>query len=793
MTHTNKTEVSRLENIASKIVLGTVFLLPFFFIPVVTAPFQITKTTFLFLGVLIAFFLYVISRLESGKLFLPYHKITFAAWLLPVVYLVSALLSSTPRTSLLGTGFDVDTFGFIFGAVLFFTLIPLLVRTKEKILRLYILFLLSFIVLAVVEIARLFLGVDVAVLSFIPSLTPTLLGKWNDFSILTGLVAILSLTAFAGLTLVRQQKYILYSVLGAALFLLAIINFSPVWVVLGLFSLGFFVYSLSRRSYTHWRQGTLGEDDDIHKHNNKNTTPFPALLVLVVSLAFIIFGNFLGTYTTSAFNLNKFEARPSWQSTIDIGKRAYENNTFFGSGPNTFMREWVQHKPVSINSSFFWNIDFTSGIGFVPTSFITTGVLGILAWLIFLGMFLYTGLRVLIMKPVEELYTYFLLLSSFLGSFYLWVMAFLYVPNTTLIAFALLFTGIFVTSLRFQEGIQVEKEIVFAANPRLGFIAILLLTIFLIVDAVGMYVVGQQYLSNYYLQNSAYALNVDGDVDAAEKNITRSIRLDRTDRGMRFMSEVQLVKLNQTFSETDVSPEEQRKQFQEFFGNAVQSAQLATVIDPQNYQNWMTLGRVYGSVVSLNIEGAYENTIQSYEKALELNPNNPLVYLTLAQLAVIRGNNEEARNFIFQALEKKNNYTPAVFLLAQIQVQEGNLEEAITSVEAATILDPRNPVTFFQLGMLRLNQNDDLGVINALEQAVALNETYSNARYFLGLAYYRVGKNQDAIDQFERVASLNPENDQVKTILNNLRSGKDPLEKLSEEIVDSNQLPISEE
>jgi tetratricopeptide (TPR) repeat protein len=62
----------------------------------------------------------------------------------------------------------------------------------------------------------------------------------------------------------------------------------------------------------------------------------------------------------------------------------------------------------------------------------------------------------------------------------------------------------------------------------------------------------------------------------------------------------------------------------------------------------------------------------------------------------------------------------------------------------------------------------------ALERAVELNPQYSNARYFLGLSYFRVGRISEAIEQFTIVSNLNPDNEDVKTILNNLNLGENP-------------------
>src|SRR3989338_8177488 len=54
-----------------------------------------------------------------------------------------------------------------------------------------------------------------------------------------------------------------------------------------------------------------------------------------------------------------------------------------GSGPNQFVGEWLMSKPSAVNQTIFWNTDFNYGVGLIPTFIVTTGLLGIIAWLIF--------------------------------------------------------------------------------------------------------------------------------------------------------------------------------------------------------------------------------------------------------------------------------------------------------------------------------------------------------------------------------------------------------------------------
>ena len=62
------------------------------------------------------------------------------------------------------------------------------------------------------------------------------------------------------------------------------------------------------------------------------------------------------------------------------------------------------------------------------------------------------------------------------------------------------------------------------------------------------------------------------------------------------------------------------------------------------------------------------------------------------------------------------------------------------------------------------------------ERTIQLSPNYSNARYFLGLIYDRESEvKAKALEQFLIIAALNPDNDEVKKIITNLRAGRSAL------------------
>jgi tetratricopeptide (TPR) repeat protein len=767
-----ETPRNRLEQFAFHALSVTLLLLPFFFIPSQGVPFDFTKVLVFFVGTFIALALFLVARLRDGRIAIPKSSVLGAIWLIAASYLLSTLFSENILQSVLGVGFEIDTLGFMVLAATAATLLATLIQKRTDVLSLYAVLFISFVVMALFQTLRLIFGPEFLSLGVLNAATSNVVGKWNDLAIFFGLFAVLSLATLTALHLSRVFKYVIYALLGVSLVFLSIINFSTLWVVLAVFSLGFFVFNLLRQRMPN--EGAESGARRRHMLRVAHRASVSSVIVLVVSVLFIVQGTAIDQFVSQTFNISQIEARPSWQSTVNIARDVYESNLFFGTGPATFANQWSQFKPVDVNNTVFWQSQFDFGIGAIPTFFITTGLIGGVAWLLFLGMLVWSGFRHLVLRQVSDHLANYTTLSSFLAALFLWLMMVLYTPSIVIASFAFIFTGIFIATLRFHEPSVGTLYVSMQDNPRAGFVTVLGLTILLILSAVATYTVGQYYAAAVTHQRALVAGNVNGNISKAEERAERALALFDTTRSHRTIAQAKIAQLNQIQQNQDLTQQELQEQFRDTLATAIDHAQTATERDGQNYRNWETLARVYHSVAPVNVEGAYERAVEAYDDAIERSPNNPTLYLARARLALTQNNADEARQYIRTALEKKGNYTEAIFLLSQLQVQEGNIDEAIRSVQQATLIEPNNPVIYFQLGFLHYNQGNYQESIAALEEATRLSDQYANARYFLGLAYHQVGARQRAIQQFERVQETNSDNREVQLILQNLRAGRAP-------------------
>ena len=763
------------DGVSSSLLFFLGLLVPIFFLPIFNISPDVSKSVLISTFVTVAFFLWLIARLKDGRFVFPRSIILGSGAVLSLVFFFSAIFSEAPKVSFVGIGYEVGTFTSILILYLLMFLSAIFFQKGKRIVQLYSVVLLSAVIVFLYQLLRfVFLSFGLPFAGVFASLPENLIGKWADMSIFFGLVAILSLVTLELKKPSRKMKLILQSILAVSIFVLVLVNMQLSWIIVGLFSLVIFVYSISFGS----SGGAKGSERKI---------PAIPFAILLLSLFFVLAGGALGDIIYSFLNIPQEVIRPSWGQTIEVAKSALVENPVFGAGPNRFENIWLLFKPTEVNISPLWNTNFGAGVGLIPSFMIVTGGLGILAWLAFLGSFIYRGVRSIFLVRIEAS-SHYAVLSSFLASLYLWIFSFFYVPNVTIVFLAFLMTGVFVASLT-QAKIIKNHNFSFLEDPRIGFVSVLVLILLIISSVAGGYLLFQKFLSVGYFQRSAVAFSVEGNLDKAEQNIVRAIRLSKNDLYYRTLSEMNLTRIGFVLSQGGISNETIRTQFQNVSQSAVQSAINATDIDKSNYLNWMMLARVYGSLMQLGApEGFYESAKQSYEKALALNPRSPGIALAQARLEITAGDKKLARGYIAKALNLKNNYTGAIFLLSQIQADEGNLDDAIASVEAASYVSPNNIGVFFQLGLLRYKNGEYEGAISAFERAIELNPSYSNAKYFLGLSYSKEGYRTKAIEQFEQILALNPNNKEVGKILKNLNNRKKPLS----DIDGGESLPVEE-
>ncbi|MCX6714058.1 MAG: tetratricopeptide repeat protein, partial [Candidatus Vogelbacteria bacterium] len=519
----------------------------------------------------------------------------------------------------------------------------------------------------------------------------------------------------------------------------------------------------------------------------KRPTSFiPSLVTLFISILFLVLGGqifnssaspaILDGYVNNLRNqarINIIEVRPSWLATSQVIGKILPKSPVFGVGPNQFAPEWLKTKPKEINTTPFWAAEFNYGIGLVPSFVATTGILGLLSWLILLAVIIYYGFR-FVFSVNQDKSTRALLFLSFFGSVYLWFFSIFYVPDAFLWAMTFIVTGLFVAILADTKTVK-NINWHFTKDPKSNFISVLFFTALIILSIVGGALLVQRFSSIYIHQQGLFVLNSTGDLDKSGELVRQAIAINEQDIYYRTVSQIDILQIQKLLATKDMLPEEVKARFKMLFYFTLADAKKATELDPANYKNWLALGKAYELVVPLGVKGAYEESKKAYSQAEMLDPTNPDIQLNyFGQLELGNKNIKNAKDYINKSLALKNDYLPAVSLLSQIDVTEGNADQAIKRLESYISAYPQNvdPGTLFQLGYLDYRQSYFKKAVSVLLPAINMMPNYANAKYFLGLSYDGLGQKDLARQQFEEILKSNPNNKEIIQIINNLRNGQ---------------------
>ena len=110
-------------------------------------------------------------------------------------------------------------------------------------------------------------------------------------------------------------------------------------------------------------------------------------------------------------------------------------------------------------------------------------------------------------------------------------------------------------------------------------------SLLLIGSVATIYLFFQKYLASHYYTEAAKALVLEGDVDASESSLIKANRVDARDRYHRGMAEIGIIRMRDILAQQDVAPEVLRGQFQAALSSTIQNAQKAIDLNPSDPLN----------------------------------------------------------------------------------------------------------------------------------------------------------------------------------------------------------------
>ncbi|NNF98611.1 MAG: tetratricopeptide repeat protein [Desulfobacteraceae bacterium] len=168
-------------------------------------------------------------------------------------------------------------------------------------------------------------------------------------------------------------------------------------------------------------------------------------------------------------------------------------------------------------------------------------------------------------------------------------------------------------------------------------------------------------------------------------------------------------------------------------------------------------GKLCREGFQLTMEGKYQDALQFYQDATEINPNDAMAWHGLGYCYNGMGQNEEAMKTYERAVVENPSDPGLHFSLARVYDDLGNLDAAEKAYSRVIAIEPDNPAAHEKLGGLLTRLGRYGEAILSQKQVIRLSPDSPEAFYLLGVMYERMGQYENAIDSYKTAVRINPE------------------------------------
>ena len=619
------------------------FLLPIFFLPITTEFYEFNKLALLVTAVFLGALAWGIRAIIIGKLEIRRSSFDWPVLIFWIVTAVSTLFSDNRLTSLIGQ--YARWYPSLFTATIF-TAFYFLVswNLDTKTLRRVV-----WAILAAAGVSALlfwlrYFGVNIFGQTWSSQPTFTPLGSPTVLALFLGAVSGLALPPVLEARK-RWEKIATSALLALFPLTLVLIGASAGWLSFAVsLGLAFFKSPVAELAKIKWQ------------------------VIAVAGLALVFAGVFfIPTFFGKKTFLNRdfpSEITPDLQTSWSVSATSFRQKPIWGSGPSTFLMDFTRYKPLRFNQSTYWTIRFDKPFNGYLLAFAEEGILGILAWLFLITIFIRTSLRTKewALMPVGAAVLAALLLTS----------------ETVVSAFLLTLA---LASLKSMEDNGTPQEP--TAHRQSGALAAGLVAIFLVV--LGTVVTYRAYAAEV-LQRSA---RTSDSLAQAYNMLVRSAADFPWQPAYRLMlSQTSFLTANE-LAKKENPTDEDTNQIKGLVAQAISEARAATELNPISVGNWESLAQIYRSLIGL-AKDSEQWAADSYQKAITLDLFNPLLRISFGGLYYQLGQFETAAEQFRAAVNLKPDYANAHYNLGRTYKEMGEKELAIQELETALQLsDPQ--------------------------------------------------------------------------------------------------------
>lgn len=442
-------------------------------------------------------------------------------------------------------------------------------------------------------------------------------------------------------------------------------GFSPIGSQLDLvLFLGFFVlYEVF---------GFIKNQNSHHANRQFKQTPlirWAFLATISIALSIGIFTILKGRATKEPITIANFyqatllpPIQASWHTAFAGLKKP--QSALLGAGPGNYTAAFTLGKTVEYNQTAFWQITFNQSRSFLLQILTETGILGLTAFAMIMLVFFY-----------QTIYPKLNLKYTFLGSYLFFAFA-IFPPSLPLLF-------LFFTMLAAVESAETAKHrsITIDLSEYIEAVAAVIVIIVTIIVIAAGYLLVRAYIAEYYFKKSINGVS-QNKVQLAYDSLRRAIAFNPYLERFRIAySQLNILLANNiVITKKDQLTDIDRQTIAQAIQQAISEGKTAVSLNSQKASHWENLGFIYRNITGV-VQNAQTWAISSYQRAIALDPVNPMLRLNLGGIYYSIGDYAQAITLFDQAVNLKPNWANFHYNLAWAYYQSKQYEKAVSAME----------------------------------------------------------------------------------------------------------------
>ena len=216
---------------------------------------------------------------------------------------------------------------------------------------------------------------------------------------------------------------------------------------------------------------------------------------------------------------------------------------------------------------------------------------------------------------------------------------------------------------------------------------------------------------------------------------------------------------------------------------AVDCLQEAIRSDPFTASHYYNLSRTYRLSGQLELAQSqmkqfskikvYQDRVYDYRETLQLAPNNPYIYVKLAEVHQQVGNLEAAADAYQMAVTVEPQFVDGYCRLSQVRIEQNLYDHAISHLQTGLKANPNQEKLLEILGEVAISTQDFPTAIQAYQKLVTTSPKQWQYWRTLGLLYVNTRQFDPALEAFQQAVRVGADSAQAHNDLARLYAGLD--------------------